>query len=72
MSEERTLTARERLRIHLCEARRMTDSPIVEAQLAAALDAWAEIPPTPLHECPVCGKVGLQERIQHHECGSML
>ena len=68
MSEERTLTARERLRIHLREARRTTDSPIVEAQLNAALDAWTDLPPTPLRECPVCGKVGLPERIQQHKC----
>jgi len=69
MSGERTLTARERLRrIHLREARRTTDSPIVEAQLTAALDAWNDLPPTPLRECPVCGKVGLPERIQQHDC----
>ena len=45
-----------------------TDSPIVEAQLAAALDDWEDLPPTPLRECPVCGKVGLPERIQQHRC----
>jgi len=68
MSEEGTITARERLRIHLREARRTTDSPIVEAQLDAALDAWNDLPPTPLRECPVCGKVGLSERIRQHKC----
>jgi hypothetical protein len=68
MTEETTLTARERLRIHLREARRTTNSSIVEAQLAAALDAWEDLPPTPLQECPVCGKVGLPERIQEHNC----
>ena len=68
MSEERTITARERLRIHLREAHRTTDSPIVEAQLTAALDAWIDLPPTPLRECPVCGKVGLPERIQEYNC----
>ena len=68
MTEDTTLTARERLRIHLREARRTTDSPIVEAQLEAALDAWTDLPPTPLRECPVCGKVGLPERIYEHEC----
>ena len=50
MSKEHTLTARERLRIHLREARRTTDSPIVEAQLAAALDAWEDLPPMHLQE----------------------
>jgi hypothetical protein len=68
MSVERTLTARERLRIHLREARRTTDSPTVEAQLDAALDAWNDLPPTPLRECPVCEKVGLPERIQQYRC----
>ncbi len=72
MSEERTLTAQERLRIHLREAHRTTDSPIVEAQLAAALDAWNDLPPTPLRECPVCGKVGLPERIRNHDCTQSL
>ncbi|ELY99595.1 hypothetical protein [Natrialba aegyptia] len=70
MTEDTTLPARERLRIHLREARRTTDSPIVEVQLEAALDAWNDLPPTPLWECLVCGKVGLPERIQQHRCGS--
>ena len=68
MSEECTVTARERLRIHLREAHQTTDSPIVEAQLAAALDAWEALPPTPLQECPVYRKVGLPERIRNHDC----
>jgi len=68
MTETQTLTARERLRIHLREARRTTDSIIVEAQLTAALDAWEDLPPTPLQGCPVCEKVGLPERIQRHKC----
>lgn len=68
MTETQTLTARERLRIHLHEARRTTDSIIVESQLTAALDAWEDLPPTPLEECPVCEKVGLPERIQRHRC----
>lgn len=70
MTDDTTLTARERLRIHLREARRTTDSPIVDAQLTAALDAWNDLPPTPLQECPVCGKVGLPERIKQHRCGT--
>jgi hypothetical protein len=68
MTDDTTLTVRERLHIHLREARRTTDSPIVEAQLTAARDAWKDLPPTPLRECPVCGKVGLPERIQQHSC----
>lgn len=72
MAENTTLTARERLRIHLREALRTTDSPIVEAQLEAALDAWDDLPPTPLQECSVCGNVGLPERIRNHECTQLL
>jgi hypothetical protein len=72
MTDDTTLTARERLRIHLWEARRTTDSPIVEVQLEGALDAWNDLPPTPLRECPVCGKVGLPERIRNHECTQSL
>ncbi|MCU4719572.1 hypothetical protein [Halapricum hydrolyticum] len=70
MTENTTLTARERLRIHLREARCTTDSSIVEAQLDAALDAWNDLSPTPLRECTVCGKVGLPERIEQHSCRS--
>jgi len=62
--------ARERLRIHLEEAKRATTSP-VKAQLDAALDVWEDLPPTPLQECPVCGKVGLPERIQQHRCDNL-
>jgi len=69
MSKETSLTTRERLRIHLQEARRATTSPVVGAQLEAALDVWEDLPPTPLQECPICGKVGLPERIQQHRCG---
>lgn len=72
MTEATMLTARERLRIHLREARRTTDSPLVEAQLTAALDAWEDLPPTSLLECSACGKVGLPERSQQHRCGSKL
>ncbi|RDZ38569.1 hypothetical protein C5B86_19700 [Haloferax sp. Atlit-19N] len=70
MTEDTTLTARERLHIHLREPRRTTDSPIVEAQLDAPLDAWNDLPPTPLWEYPVRGKVGLAERIKQHKCVS--
>jgi hypothetical protein len=48
--------AREQLRIHLREARHTADSLIVEAQLNAPLDAWNDLPPTPLWVCPGCGK----------------
>ncbi|MFD1600399.1 hypothetical protein ACFSBX_15745 [Halobellus rarus] len=67
MTDDTTLTARERLRIHIRETRHTSDSLIVEAQLEAALDAWNDLPPTPLQECPVCGKVVLPERILQHQ-----
>ncbi len=57
MTNKRTLTARERLRIHLREAHQTTRSPLVKAHLNAALEAWNDLSPTPLQECPVCGKL---------------
>ena len=65
MPEERTITAREGLRIYLREARRTSDFPI-DAQLMAALDTWEDLLPAPLQECPVCGKVSLPEGIREH------
>ena len=50
MSKEHTLTARERLHIHLRDAHRTTDSPIVEAPLAPVLDVWENLPSTHLQE----------------------
>jgi hypothetical protein len=40
----------------------------VETQPDAVLDAWNDLQSTPLRECPVCGKVGLPERIHQHRC----
>lgn len=28
--------------------------------------------PTPLRECPVCGAVGLPERIEDHDCAAFV
>ena len=69
MFKETSLTTREQLRIHLEEAKRATTSPVVEAQLTAALDVCDDLPPAPLQECPICEKLGLPERIQEHRCG---
>lgn len=68
MSQKLPPTARERLRVHLLEAYRATESPVVKAELQDALDVWEDLPLTPLQECPCCGKVGLPERIQQHDC----
>ncbi|ERG97395.1 hypothetical protein [Haloquadratum walsbyi] len=62
------LTNRERLRWHLTSALASAESPETKAHLRGALAACQYLPPTPLVECPLCGKVGLPERIQVHEC----
>ncbi|OYR81882.1 hypothetical protein DJ71_12750 [Halorubrum sp. E3] len=68
MSDQQTTTSRERLRMHLVQALTRKDSNDVQQHLKAALEEWENLPPTPLQECPLCGKVGLPERIQQHEC----
>jgi hypothetical protein len=62
------MTARDRLRMQLVQALTRSESPVVRAHLRAALREWEDIPPTPLAECPVCGKAGLPERLRVHEC----
>jgi hypothetical protein len=62
------LTSRERLRRHLTSALEIAESAETKAHLRGALAACQELPPTPLVECPLCGKVGLPERIQAHDC----
>jgi len=64
------MTARERLRMHLAQALTRTNSPDVQEHIRAALHEWENLPPTPLIECPVCGRVGLPERIIYHDCES--
>lgn len=68
MNNQQTSTNRERLRMHLVQALTRAESADVQQHLKAALEEWEQQPPTPLQECPVCGKVGLPERIQQHEC----
>jgi hypothetical protein len=62
------MTARERLRMQLAQALTRSESPAVRSHLRAALREWEDLPPTPLVECPVCGRVGLPERLRVHEC----
>jgi ribosomal protein L32 len=62
------LTSKERLHWHLTSALASAESATTEAHLRGALAACQDFPPTPLVECPLCGKVGLPERIQTHEC----
>ena len=64
------MTACERLRMHLAQALTRADSPDVREHIRATLCEWENLPPTPLVECPVCGRVGLPERIVCHDCDS--
>jgi hypothetical protein len=61
-------TARERLRDELAAARAACDDPEVRRHLEAADVILAQLPPTPLVECPDGGRVGLPERIAVHSC----
>ncbi|RYJ08082.1 hypothetical protein ELS19_15975 [Halogeometricum borinquense] len=62
------LTNRERLRWHLTSALASAESTETKTHLRGALATYRNLPPSPLVECPLCGKVGLPERIQAHEC----
>lgn len=63
-------TAREQLGIHLINALTECESAIVRTHLTAALKQYRLLSPTPLVTCPVCGRTGLPERIQIHDCPS--
>lgn len=61
-------TAREALEMHLVQALTRCESATVRDHLEAALRHCRDLPPTPLVECPLCGSVGLPERIRIHDC----
>lgn len=61
-------TAREALEMHLAQALTRCESAAVRDHLEAALRHCRDLPPTPLVECPLCGCVGLPERIRIHDC----
>ena len=61
-------TTREELEMQLVQALTRCESTVVRAHLEAALKQCRALPPTPLVECPVCGRTGLPERIQMHDC----
>jgi|GEM_PF-778394 hypothetical protein len=63
-------TTIEQLRDELAAASTHTENPNAEQHLERAVDLAADLPPTPLVECPVCGKMGLPERIVDHDCAS--
>ncbi|SDN14934.1 hypothetical protein SAMN04487949_3495 [Halogranum gelatinilyticum] len=62
------MSGREELQMHLSQALSRTEDADVQAHLYAALESTEDLAPTPLVECPVCGKVGLPERIEVHDC----
>jgi ribosomal protein L32 len=70
MTDESTnaTTARERLEMHLAQALTRAQSHDVQRHLEAALEECRQLPPTPLVECPLCGRVGLPERVKNHCC----
>ena len=61
-------TARDRLEMHLAQALTRTESTVVRRHIEVALQECRALPPTPLVECPLCGRVGLPERIRNHDC----
>lgn len=68
MTSKNATTAREKMRMHLTQALTRTESDEAQEHIQAALREWENLPPTPLQECPACGKVGVPERIQQHMC----
>lgn len=64
-----TDTPRERLRAHLAQAKTRATDPDARAHIDAALELCADLPPTPLAQCPACGRVGPRPRIRGaHDC----
>lgn len=64
------LTKKERVQWHLNRALESAESTDTKVHLRQALAECQDLPPTPLVECPLCGKVGLPERIQDHTCST--
>ncbi|QUJ74773.1 hypothetical protein [Haloarcula marismortui] len=61
-------TTREELEVQLVQALTRCESTVARAHLEEALKQCRALPPTPLVECPVCGRTGLPERIRMHDC----
>ena len=59
----------ETARMHVCQALTRAVEPDALAHCHAALRALDPELGAPLLECPVCGRIGLPERITEHECG---
>jgi hypothetical protein len=61
-------TARDRLEMHLAQALTRAESTTVRRHIEAALEECHILASTPLVKCPLCGRVGLCERIRDHHC----
>jgi hypothetical protein len=59
-----TPTTREALRVAITQAQ-LTDD---DRHLEAAERLLDDLPPTPLVECPGCGRTGVLERVLAHDC----
>ncbi|OYR62911.1 hypothetical protein DJ83_04185 [Halorubrum ezzemoulense] len=62
------MTRTERLEWHLTRALASAEAADTKAHLRRSLAECQDLPSTPLVQCPLCGKVGLPERIQAHDC----
>jgi hypothetical protein len=60
--------AQEALEMHLVQAITRCDSNTVRCHLHAALQYCRQLTRTSLVKCPLCGTIGLPERIQRHRC----
>ena len=60
-------TAREWVLTQLAQAETRAGNPEVREHIVAAREVIQNTP-TPLVECPQCGRQGLPERIAAHEC----
>jgi hypothetical protein len=57
------------VRMHVAQAYSRAVSFETKRHLRAALAELDPELPTALEKCPVCGRVGLAERIEVHDCG---
>ena len=62
----------EELRTQLTEAAKGAVDDDTRGHIESALALVDELSGPELLECPVCGRVGLPERIVDHDCGSGL
>jgi hypothetical protein len=65
------MTARDELRMHLAQAATRADDADARVHLDRALELIDEVGPSPLAECPDCGRVGPRPRVRdrdRHDC----